>query len=606
MTRDTLSPSSTTDETNGTTKPTVAVEPRKERSHTDPPKANPPSMIAGSMHIGVIKPPKYKKQANFTPSFQSRLGKSDPDHVGAKIYPGKRRQSLNVSGYHGRSRPSITIGMSGTPMGSMREIIARSLNQTGPSLTPSLSGSFVGSLGGIIKPEYLQEEEESEEDLNLKILKEENEDGTDVTVDNTRKNIDSGYAWVILAVAFTLNVFMSGQFGTLGIYLVEFLHYFDTKKAPISYIGACQMFVGYFMGVFNGAMMKRYGLRAVTAVSSIMVLTGHVVSAFYGAKSLWVLYIFFGVISGVGFLNFYLVAIIAVQQYFDKKRAFATGICTSGLSLGIFFWSPFTRFLIDKYSWQGSLLIQSGIFANGLVCAALLRPPPPRIIKPKPKKENSETEVVRKKCAISCSSFLPFFLFLVGYFCIQLGHMTLYTYTPLKCAGIGIEKTRASFLISLMGITGIFARPVLGLIGDCRWANRTVMIGISALMVGVITVISTTVTQYVLLAVFSATFGFFSSGYMALYGAALVDIVGLDNIEVTSGTLMCSKGAANLMLHMMSGWLMDVTNNVNVPFMIFGAMQAIGGILIIPIPWIKERLDKKRTEQNQIEQQLMT
>ena len=48
-------------------------------------------------------------------------------------------------------------------------------------------------------------------------------------------------------------------------------------------------------------------------------------------------------------------------------------------------------------------------------------------------------------------------------------------------------------------------------------------------------------------------FPLLSAGYMALYGAALVDIVGLDNIEVTSGTLMCSKGAANLMLHMMSG-----------------------------------------------------
>ena len=49
---------------------------------------------------------------------------------------------------------------------------------------------------------------------------------------------------------------------------------------------------------------------------------------------------------------------------------------------------------------------------------------------------------------------------------------------------------------------------------------------------------------------------------MALYGAALVDIVGLDNIAVTSGALMVSKGMANLMLHMMSGRENMITTSV--------------------------------------------
>lgn len=40
---------------------------------------------------------------------------------------------------------------------------------------------------------------------------------------------------------------------------------------------------------------------------------------------------------------------------------------------------------------------------------------------------------------------------------------------------------------------------------------------------------------------------------MALYGPALVDTVGLGNVEVTGGALMLSKGTANLVLHSLSG-----------------------------------------------------
>ena len=76
-----------------------------------------------------------------------------------------------------------------------------------------------------------------------------------------RRNIDSGYAWVVLLSAFMLNFFMSGQFGTLGIYLVEYFHYFDVGRAPISYIGACQMFVGYFLGKYHKLSMYVKSLK---------------------------------------------------------------------------------------------------------------------------------------------------------------------------------------------------------------------------------------------------------------------------------------------------------------------------------------------------------
>jgi hypothetical protein len=46
--------------------------------------------------------------------------------------------------------------------------------------------------------------------------------------------------------------------------------------------------------------------------------------------------------SGFGFGLIYLPAIVSVSMYFEKKRAFATGIAVCGSGLGTFIMSPVT------------------------------------------------------------------------------------------------------------------------------------------------------------------------------------------------------------------------------------------------------------------------
>ena len=59
---------------------------------------------------------------------------------------------------------------------------------------------------------------------------------------------DGGYAWIVLFAGFMLNVFTSGNFAILGVFLVEFLHHFRVAKATVTWIGALQMFVGNIAG----------------------------------------------------------------------------------------------------------------------------------------------------------------------------------------------------------------------------------------------------------------------------------------------------------------------------------------------------------------------
>ena len=63
-------------------------------------------------------------------------------------------------------------------------------------------------------------------------------------------------------------------------------------------------------------------------------------------------------------------------MYFEKKRAFATGIAVCGSGLGTFIWAPLTQTLVDNFGWKISFLITGAILLLNVMFGALFRPLP--------------------------------------------------------------------------------------------------------------------------------------------------------------------------------------------------------------------------------------
>jgi len=70
----------------------------------------------------------------------------------------------------------------------------------------------------------------------------------------------------------------------------------------------------------------------------------------------------------------FLPAIVSVSFYFDKRRAFATGIAVCGAGVGCFIFAPAGNLLLQVFDWKNSMLIIAAITAHGVVFGALLTP----------------------------------------------------------------------------------------------------------------------------------------------------------------------------------------------------------------------------------------
>jgi MFS family permease len=74
-------------------------------------------------------------------------------------------------------------------------------------------------------------------------------------------------------------------------------------------------------------------------------------------SSIWQLYLFFGVLIGIGIGGVFIPLISVIPRWFIKRRSLMTGIAVSGIGVGAIVIPPLARWLIDSCGWQMSYVI---------------------------------------------------------------------------------------------------------------------------------------------------------------------------------------------------------------------------------------------------------
>lgn len=181
---------------------------------------------------------------------------------------------------------------------------------------------------------------------------------------------DGGWGWVVVFASFMINFIADGVSLSFGILFVDFVDYFDSSKAKTSWVGSIFLSMPLLAGPVASYLIDRYGCQRMCIVGALLSTVSFIVSIF--ADSLELLFLTFTV-AGLGLALCYVTSIVIVAYYFEKKRSLATGLAACGTGIGTFVFPPFTIYLLERYDWQGTLLILSGFFLNMMVFGALMR-----------------------------------------------------------------------------------------------------------------------------------------------------------------------------------------------------------------------------------------
>ncbi|CAI9737888.1 monocarboxylate transporter 5-like [Octopus vulgaris] len=187
---------------------------------------------------------------------------------------------------------------------------------------------------------------------------------------------DGGWGWVVTFASFLCNVIVDGICLSYGSIKQVFEDHFGVTATASTLIGSLLTGSYLMIGPFASTLATKYGCRKVTIAGSIFAAAAFFISSF--SSSIQMLIVTYGILGGIGFGFIYLPSIVIIGYWFEKKRAFATGVAVCGMGLGTFIFPPLTEYLLQKYNWQDCVIIISGLILNCAVCGALFRPVRPQ------------------------------------------------------------------------------------------------------------------------------------------------------------------------------------------------------------------------------------
>ncbi|XP_061492858.1 monocarboxylate transporter 14 [Rhineura floridana] len=185
-------------------------------------------------------------------------------------------------------------------------------------------------------------------------------------------DIDGGWAWMIVLSSFLVHILVMGSQMALGVLNMEWLEEFSQSRGLTAWVSSLSMGITLIVGPFIGLFINTCGCRKTAITGGILNGLGWILSSY--ASNVHYLFITFGVTAGIGSGMVYLPAVVMVGEYFQKRRALAQGLSTTGTGFGAFLMTVLLKYLCLEFGWRNAMFIQGAVCLNLCICGALMRP----------------------------------------------------------------------------------------------------------------------------------------------------------------------------------------------------------------------------------------
>jgi MFS family permease len=164
--------------------------------------------------------------------------------------------------------------------------------------------------------------------------------------------------WLIVAALFTVTYGISTPFAAYGVFLPVLAETFAWTRGAISIAVSINLLVGGVAGFVVGTLADRHGPRLLLVVTVALAGTGFALVSTVSA--LWQLYLYVGVLSGIGMSSFYLLSTATVTHWFHERRGLGIALVLVGFNLGYISGGPLAAWLITHVGWRTAYAVIGG------------------------------------------------------------------------------------------------------------------------------------------------------------------------------------------------------------------------------------------------------
>jgi MFS family permease len=408
---------------------------------------------------------------------------------------------------------------------------------------------------------------------------------------DTKGNHYLFYGYVVVAVALLIIILDYGSRLTIGVFFKPMLNEFNWSRGLTSSAVTLSMLGQGTGAIIMGRLNDKLGPRFVMTLCGCLIGAGYLLMAVI--HSVWQLYLFYGVIVGLGMSGVFTSLLSTTARWFVKRRGLVAGIVSAGTGIGQLIMPPITNFLISIYDWRISYLIMGGIvLVTGTILAQFLKRDPSRIgLVPygsdqleNPKSGSNDRgipvrEVIRTR---------QYWLLIITFFSLGYILMAINTHLVPHITDLGISTSSAANIFAICGLFSATGCIALGTTSD-RLGNRRALM-IYFLVITVTLLWLTQLTDVWAFFLFAVFFGLSSGGSVPIESTILVDFFGIKSHGAILGTITFGFACGGALGPFLTGYIFDLTGNYRLDFLVCAIIAAMGLISCAILRPIKTRI----------------
>ena len=236
---------------------------------------------------------------------------------------------------------------------------------------------------------------------------------------------------------------------------------------------------------FMGHVVERHGPRAGGLISAFFWCLGLAGAGFAASDSPFVaeyrlplLYLFYGIIGGIGLGTGYVTPVSTLIKWFPDRRGLATGMAIMGFGFASFLGAPIIGELIGRIGISSTFYSMAAVYFVVMTSSALYLMPPPKdwaLTHPSHKKDKAKTKRLLVDLmpmnANEAVRTWPFYgLWIMMFINITCGIAVISVASPMIQEMTGVSALVAAAIVGLNGLFNGFGRLGWATISD--WIGR--------------------------------------------------------------------------------------------------------------------------------------
>lgn len=340
------------------------------------------------------------------------------------------------------------------------------------------------------------------------------------------------------------------------------------------------LFLGTSAG-FLGTYVERLGPRRSGLIAMCFFVSGLLGTAYALTQhSLVLLYLFYGVIGGIGLGTGYITPVSTLVKWFPKNRGLATGLAIMGFGFASLVAAPLMQLLIAKFGLVQNFIILACIYAAVMTASALyLEPPRQENIQAKGEFKAQLPEQAQYSVKEAMHTWQFYALWWIFFTNITCGIALLAVASPMAQEVIGMSPVAAASMVGVIGLLNGGGRIVWSTVSDYLGRANTylaffVLEIIAFYLLGSVT--DSLLFQLLVFIIITCYGGGFSC--MPAY---LSDLFGTKQLSAIHGRILTAWGLAGIAGPLLLSMIYERTHSYSVTLYFFSGCFIVSLLLAL-------------------------